>query len=467
MTDQLLQYYSDRNRARMGDAAERTFITHDGITVDPPPPPADIEMLSWIPTESTTPSGDQATLEGPEVEEQDLLSEFGDFAGTVFRTIGDLPAAAIRGLLRGGVENARSLGLLDEEQAKFFRRAMDASYQEAVEEGVEPITASIVEGVAQIAPAALPVFAALRYAGVARTGAMLIAEAVGGAFSVNPDDPNLGNMAQEFIEPTPGGELATALDLLATDPDDPDWQNRARNGIQDSMLGLAFEGLMRAPGVARKMVERWKSGKSPVPPGIDVDFGDDILAVDDDILAVEKMVERWKSGKSPVPAGMSIEDVGDDILAVNKGKPTSSETAPSAAPIETAKVWQPALGDVVTGDTIRLTESVFGGSYRKPRYRGSRTIEAEVIRDSYGADKQQHTFTLRVISSSGVDALETGKTIRRKGRNVYRGDPERLQWADESERKLAVAEKHERGDTARAERDERRANVNYDDGGSK
>ena len=297
MTDQLLQYYSDRNRARMGDAAERTFITHDGITVDPPPPPADIEMLSWIPTESTTPSGDQATLEGPEVEEQDLLSEFGDFAGTVFRTIGDLPAAAIRGVLRGGVESASSLGLLDEEQAQRLRRILDESYQEAVEEGVEPITASIVEGVAQIAPAALPVFAALRYAGVARTGAMLIAEAVGGAFSVNPDDPNLGNMAQEFIEPTPGGELATALDLLATDPDDPDWQNRARNGIQDSMLGLAFEGLMRAPGVARKMVE------------------------------------RWKAGKSPVPAGMSIEDVGDDILAVEEINPLQiDEVAPGLIP---------------------------------------------------------------------------------------------------------------------------------------
>ena len=130
---------------------------------------------------------------------------------------------------------------------------------------------------------------------------------------------------------------------------------------------------------------------------------------------------------------------------------------------KSTSVWQPALGDVVTGDTIRLTESVFGGSYRKPRYRGSRTIEAEVVRDSYGAGRQQHTFTLRVISSTGLDALEVGTTIRRKGRNVYRGDPERLLWSDESERKLAAAEKHERGDTARAARDERRANVNYFD----
>ena len=119
--------------------------------------------------------------------------------------------------------------------------------------------------------------------------------------------------------------------------------------------------------------------------------------------------------------------------------------------------WQSARGDVVTGDTIRFTESVWGGSYRKPRHLGSRTVEAEVLNDSYGVDKQQHTFTLRVISSTGLDALEAGKTIRRKGRNIYRGEPERLQWSDESERQLAAAEKHKRGDTARAARDERRA----------
>jgi hypothetical protein len=121
------------------------------------------------------------------------------------------------------------------------------------------------------------------------------------------------------------------------------------------------------------------------------------------------------------------------------------------------QTWAPAHGDVVTGDTIRFTESVFSGSYRKPRYLGSRVIRAEVVRDSYGAAKQQHTFTLRVIRSTGLDALETGKTIRRKARNIYRGDPDRLRWVDEAARDIVAAEKHERGDVARATRDERRS----------
>jgi len=126
-----------------------------------------------------------------------------------------------------------------------------------------------------------------------------------------------------------------------------------------------------------------------------------------------------------------------------------------------ASYWIPAHGDVVTGDTIRFTESVFGGSYRKPRYLGLRAIRAEVIRDSYGAAKQQHTFTLRVIRSTGFDALETGKTIRRKARNIYRGEPDRLRWIDEAERDIVAAEKHERGDVARTVRDERRAAEGY------
>lgn len=119
-------------------------------------------------------------------------------------------------------------------------------------------------------------------------------------------------------------------------------------------------------------------------------------------------------------------------------------------------IWAPAYGDIVTGDQITYTESVFGGSYRKPKYLGERTIRGEVTRDSYGAAKQQHTFTIRVMASSGFDALEVGTKILRKARNIYKGDPQRLRWGDESERQEAADEKHERGDAARAERDERR-----------
>jgi hypothetical protein len=109
----------------------------------------------------------------------------------------------------------------------------------------------------------------------------------------------------------------------------------------------------------------------------------------------------------------------------------------------------PCTGDVVTGDTITFTEGVFGGSHRKPRYLGDREITATVLRESYGNAKQQHTFTLEVIESTGEQAIPAGKQIRRKGRNIYRNGTSRLPWDDENERRAAANEKHQRGDLAR------------------
>ena len=113
-------------------------------------------------------------------------------------------------------------------------------------------------------------------------------------------------------------------------------------------------------------------------------------------------------------------------------------------------------GDVVVGDRVRFDEAVFGGSHRRPRFRGLRTVEAEIIGDSYGEQMQQHTFSIFVLASSGFDALRPSERIRRKGRNVYRRGVWRAAWADEDAR-LKVAEgKHARGEFARAAREIRR-----------
>lgn len=92
--------------------------------------------------------------------------------------------------------------------------------------------------------------------------------------------------------------------------------------------------------------------------------------------------------------------------------------------------WVPCTGDVVRGDVIKWTEAVFGGSFRKPKFLGERTITGLVINDSYGAQKQQHTFTIEVMESMGQDPPEPGKTINRKGRNVYRNGTISHVWVD-------------------------------------
>tara|TARA_Y100000310_G_C20449176_1_gene699838 strand:+ start:194 stop:565 length:372 start_codon:yes stop_codon:yes gene_type:complete len=114
--------------------------------------------------------------------------------------------------------------------------------------------------------------------------------------------------------------------------------------------------------------------------------------------------------------------------------------------------WVDAKGDVCVGDIIRFTEAVFTGSYKRPQYKGDREIMAEVKKDSYGDEKQQHTFTLEILESSGTNPLEVGKTTRRKGRNVYRNGTERLLWEEEGQREEILREKHVRGGYAREQR---------------
>lgn len=120
--------------------------------------------------------------------------------------------------------------------------------------------------------------------------------------------------------------------------------------------------------------------------------------------------------------------------------------------------WIDCTGDAAAGDTVRFTESVFGGPCRKPKFLGEREVVALVLRDSYGADKQQHTFSLRIISSSGYDPLAPGRETRRKGRNLYRNGTQRLAWDNEAARRAALDDKHERGDSARAARRGRKEN---------
>ena len=116
-------------------------------------------------------------------------------------------------------------------------------------------------------------------------------------------------------------------------------------------------------------------------------------------------------------------------------------------------------GDACVGGTILFTETVWGGNWKHPTKLGERIIAALIVKDSYGAAKQQHTFTLEVIDSEGYDALEIGSSVRRKGRTVYGNGTKRQPWTDETQRGAVLDEKHARGDIARAARRERKGEI--------
>lgn len=88
---------------------------------------------------------------------------------------------------------------------------------------------------------------------------------------------------------------------------------------------------------------------------------------------------------------------------------------------------------------------------------GKRTIAGRIVKDSYGAAKQQHTFTVEVLWSQGVKQLPPLFPLLVKGRNLYKLKTFRQRWKDEEERLEVLAEKHKRGEAARLIRAKRKS----------
>lgn len=109
-------------------------------------------------------------------------------------------------------------------------------------------------------------------------------------------------------------------------------------------------------------------------------------------------------------------------------------------------------GDVVSGDVVKFERAVFIGEYRDAKFTGYELVCGEIIAESYGADKSQHTFTI---------LLESGTKRLIKGRNLYKNGVFRKRWESEGLRASVAAAKHIRGDKARNKRDYERASNGF------
>ena len=106
-----------------------------------------------------------------------------------------------------------------------------------------------------------------------------------------------------------------------------------------------------------------------------------------------------------------------------------------------------ATGNCCVGDEVCFERATFSGSYKRPKLDGFERIQAKIVADSYGAEKQQHTFTLE---------LANGSKTRIKGRNLYANGVWRKPWKNEEDRLAVLEEKYKRGDIARAAREYRK-----------
>ncbi|KAI7728159.1 hypothetical protein M8C21_013175 [Ambrosia artemisiifolia] len=117
-------------------------------------------------------------------------------------------------------------------------------------------------------------------------------------------------------------------------------------------------------------------------------------------------------------------------------------------------------GDACTGDVVMFEQNVYemfsiaSRSATGPPC-GQRTVAGRIVKESYGAAKQQHTFTIEVLWSKGTKPLPPLHPLLIKGRNLYRLKTMRQRWEDESERHKILSEKHARGNVARTNRETR------------
>ncbi|GMI77884.1 hypothetical protein HRI_001457700 [Hibiscus trionum] len=117
-------------------------------------------------------------------------------------------------------------------------------------------------------------------------------------------------------------------------------------------------------------------------------------------------------------------------------------------------------GDACTGDVVMFEQNVYEMFNLASRSAcgppcGTRTVAGRIVKESYGAAKQQHTFTIEVLWSKGEKPLSPLHPLLIKGRNLYRLKTLRQRWEDEGERQRVLMEKHSRGSLARSDRDVR------------
>ncbi|XP_047160600.1 zinc finger CCCH domain-containing protein 62 [Vigna umbellata] len=112
-------------------------------------------------------------------------------------------------------------------------------------------------------------------------------------------------------------------------------------------------------------------------------------------------------------------------------------------------------GDVCMGDVVLFRQKVyekFSKVTRHGKIIGNRTVAGRVVKESYGAAKQQHTFTVEVLWSTGVRKLPPLSPLLVKGRNLYKQKTYRQRWKNEADRIEVLHEKHRRGAAARSKR---------------
>jgi hypothetical protein len=188
-------------------------------------------------------------------------------ASTITRGIADfgqaiesVPSGITRGLVNFGANVIGATGLVDQKDIDKFTAAIEEINEVATEGNpvakvggfVGEIGGQFVAPAVGLYKAALPVAQFLRAGKASPLVASIVSEAAVGLFGLSPNEENLFNMIPEDSE-----AFGAIRDLLATDPEGGEWENRSKNAAEALiMLGAgeaAVRGLIKVIGAAKKI----------------------------------------------------------------------------------------------------------------------------------------------------------------------------------------------------------------------
>ena len=157
---------------------------------------------------------------------------------------------------------------------------------------------------------------AQKFGKMAKPIAMIMAEAVGASFGINPKDPNLGNIAAEFLD---DGKIKTIAEMIAIPPpeDGADYEtreiyrNKLLNMAEIAGIGASFEVLFPAIKAAVK----YKKITGTVAAGATVGASDDAEAK---AKSFKELLSFFDNSKTEGVLKEPRLDVDDTVMAANK-----------------------------------------------------------------------------------------------------------------------------------------------------
>ena len=215
---------------------------------NPPPAPMPVEPPGGEAALATAPTSppDPAVAPAPEVGAAPAVEKEDGGVGTMLGDSEVFLNAPIAGLTRGivkfGANSAAALGMVDQKDADELIRVMDEMNAVSVEGNLPAKIAS--GGGALVGQYVLPAvvgFKALTALGAAPLLASIVSESLTGLLGLSPNEENIFNM---LAEDSSNPNVAAIRDLLATDPEDSNWENRSRNAAEALITLSAGEALI-------------------------------------------------------------------------------------------------------------------------------------------------------------------------------------------------------------------------------